>query len=115
MSFEESLLLSEDAFTQHVTEEGLPTPHWDDALVGDVYISFVNRLLQSGMLTLSLGCRSQAGIFFVRKKKRPFADDRRRKTGQPAHEASTEDFNAFGRRVLGAAAWAGREAEGVNV
>ena len=61
-------MLSEDAFTQRVAAEGLPTPHWDDALVGDVYISFVNRLLQSGMLTLSLGCRSQAGIFFVRKK-----------------------------------------------
>ena len=59
VSFEESLLLSEDAFTQRV--EGPPTPHWDDALVGDVYISFVNRLLQSGMLTPSLGCRSQAG------------------------------------------------------
>ena len=68
VSFEESLLLSEDALTQRVAEEGLPTPHWDDALVGDVYISFVNMLLQSGMLTLSLGCRSQAGIFFVRKK-----------------------------------------------
>ena len=69
VSFEESLLLlREDAFNQRVTEEGLPTPHWDDALVGDVYISFVNRLLQNGMLTLSLGCRSQAGIFFVRKK-----------------------------------------------
>ena len=59
-------------------------------LVGDVYISFVNRLLQ-------------------------FADDRRRKTGQPAHEGTTEDFNALGRRVLGAAAWEGREAENVNV
>ena len=28
VSFEESLLLSEDAFTQRVAEEGLPTPHW---------------------------------------------------------------------------------------
>ena len=61
-------MLSEDAFTQRVAEEGLPAPHWDDALVGDVFISFVNRLLRRGMLTLSLGCRSQVGIFFVRKK-----------------------------------------------
>ena len=80
VSFEESLLLSEDAFTQRVAEEGLPTPHWDDALMGDVYIFFVNRLLQSGMLTLSLGCRSQAGIFFVRKKsgrlRRSLTEDR---------------------------------------
>ena len=115
VSFEESLLLSEDAFTQRVAEEGLPTPHWDDALVGDVYISFGNRLLQSGMLTLSLGCRSQAGIFFRAQEKRAFADGRRRKTGQPAHETTTEDFNALGRRVFGASARAGREAEGVDV
>ena len=71
VSFKKSLLLREDAFTQRVAEEGLPTPHWDDALVGDVYISF-----ESGMLTLSLGCRSQASIFFVRKKSGAFADDR---------------------------------------
>ena len=80
--------MSEDAFTQQVAEEGLPTPHWEEALVGNVYISFVDSWLQSGMVTLSLGCRSQAGIFFVRK--RPFADDRGRKTRQSAHEAATK-------------------------
>ena len=115
VSFEESLLLSENAFTQRVAEEGLPTPYWDDALVGDEYISFVNWLFQSGMLTLSLGCRWQAGIFFVRKKSGRLRMIVERKTGQPAYEATTKDVNALGRRVFGASAWAGREAEGVDV
>ena len=74
--------------------------------MGDVYISFVSRLLQSGMLTLNLFCAQE---------KRTFADDRGRKIGESAHEAATKDFDALGRRVLGAATWEGREAEGVNV
>ena len=105
VSFEESLLLSEDAFTQRVAEEGLPTPHWDDALVGDVYISFVNRLLQSGMLTLSLGCRSQADIFFVRKKSgrlRMIVDGRQgNQRMRPPPKTSMPSAAAFSKLRLG--------------
>ena len=73
-----------------------------------MYISFVNMLLQSGMPI--------AGGHLLRaQEKRTFADDCRRKTGDSAHEVTTKDFNALGRRVLGAAAWEGSEAEGVNV
>ena len=100
VSFEESLLLSENAF-----EEGLPTLHWDDALVGDVYISFVNRLLQSGMLTPSLGCRSQAGIFFVRKRSgrlRMIVDGRQgNQRMRPPPKASMSSAAAFSELRLG--------------
>ena len=114
MSFEESLLLSEDAFTQRVAEEELPTPHWDDALVGDVYISFVNRLLQSGMLTLSLGCRSQAGIFFVRKKSglRMIVDGRQgNQRMRPPPKTSMPSAAAFSELRLGQ----GEKLRGVDV
>ena len=110
VSFEESLLLSADACTQRGEEEGLPTLHRDEALVGDVYISFVNRVLQSGMLTLSLGRRSQAGIFFVRKKSgrlRMIADGRQGnqrmrpppKTSMPSAAAFSELRLAKGEKV----------------
>ena len=112
VSFEESLLLSENALAQRLAEEGLPTPHWDDALVGDVYISVVNKLLQSGMLAPSLGCRSQAGIFFVRKKSgrlRMIVDG---KQGDQRMRPPPKTSMPSTARVFGASAWAGREAEG---
>ena len=60
---EEHLLLAEMR-----ADEGVPTPHWDDAICGDTHIDFVWALPACGVLTLCFEAKNQQGLFFVTKE-----------------------------------------------